>query len=270
MQDNDRQRGATGDRVRPVALALLEMAGAGERALWRLQPEGPTVLERLVRTAQESGWVQRTVVLAASGPIDEEACAEARRLGVECLRGLGGAAEALRALAVPPEQVVVRLSVRCPLLCPEVLGAAVESLLSGGHDRVSTDLGSGVLPAGLDVEACRARCLYSEWKEAAEGGPRVAGPRSRAHELAPAELGPALERSGRYYASFRLYLEGPEDIPLLRTVTSLLDRQVEPRALGSLLRLLDLHPEWRHTIQHVIQLRPPAAALLGGHSGPRE
>ena len=54
-----------------------------------------------------------------------------------------------------------------------------------------------------------------------------------------------------------------EALPLLRAVASLLDRQLEPRGLHTLLRLLDLHPEWRAAIEHVIQLRPPASAVLG-------
>lgn len=269
MDDNEGLAGAA-DRVRPVALALIEI-GASRlpgRALLPLPEEGPTALERLSGAAREVGWIQRVVVIAEAGPQGDDDAAEAARLGLDCQRVPGqGAAAALRAMGAAPDQIVVRLSMSCPLLPPEVISAAVESLLAGPYDEVSTDLGSGVLPAGLDVEACRAAQLYAraeleDGRGALSRGSMVGAARPRAHELSPGELGPALERSGRYYASFRLLLEEDVDVPLLRAVAALLDRQLEPRGLHTLLRLLDLHPEWRAAIEHVIQLRPPAAAVL--------
>jgi hypothetical protein len=109
-----------------------------------------------------------------------------------------------------------------------------------------------VLPAGLLVEATYARLLYDLDAHCDRPGDRerVTFPlyrpptRNRVHELSPGELGPALERSGRYYSSFRL-LGDAQGHKVLGMVATLLDRQAEPRALSSLLRLLDLHPEWR-------------------------
>jgi spore coat polysaccharide biosynthesis protein SpsF (cytidylyltransferase family) len=156
MEDNEGLEGAA-DRVRPVALALIEIGAARlpGRALLQLPEGGLGALERLAGAAREVGWVQRVVVVACSGSDDEGAAAEADRLGMECVRAPSAAA-ALRSLGAAPDQIVLRLPVSCPLLPPEVIGAAIEALLGGGHDHVSTDLGSGVLPAGLDVEACRA------------------------------------------------------------------------------------------------------------------
>jgi hypothetical protein len=126
-----------------------------------------------------------------------------------------------------------------------------------------------VLPAGLHAEATYARLFYELQTQQAALSifPHIAlhgGPRPRAyhfHELSPAELGPALERSGRYYASFHLALRSEEDLPGLHEAARQLDRQAEPASLQTLLRLLDLHPEWRQAA-HPVLLRPAAPSQV--------
>src|SRR5947207_12726868 len=108
MQDNEGLRGAgAADRVRPVALALIETGESrlAGRASLPLPPEGPTVLERLAAAARDVGWVQRVVAVAPARDPDDGAFAEAQRIGIECVRA-GGVAAALRALGAPPDQVV--------------------------------------------------------------------------------------------------------------------------------------------------------------------
>jgi spore coat polysaccharide biosynthesis protein SpsF (cytidylyltransferase family) len=258
-------------RARPVALAVVHLdLGSGEDpervalggALAQVPAGGPSALARMVVALGQVAWIREVGVVVTGGPgADPEGLlqAEADRLKVRWVHGSGGdtlarLADGLRGLSIDDDQVVVLVHGVSPLLSPEVVGAAVEGLLLGRRDVVDTDLGSGVLPAGLDLAALGARVLYALDAALPPGDERRADPaallrrsplRHRVHELSPAELGPALERSGRYYASFHLGLRTEEDVARLQFMAGILDRQKEPRALSTLLRLLDQHPEWR-------------------------
>lgn len=256
--------GAHTDRARPVAILLLEVRP--EAALWTLPEGGPTVLRRLCETLALPRRVRELALVLPERDADPELLAEAQRLNVRCILGAGPDAlahtvQALRALVAEPEQPVLRVTTASPLLCPEVVDDALEALEAGGHEYVSTDLGSGVLPPGQDVEATYARLLYDLDARLSRESDRQRvtfclyrpGTRCRVHELSPVELGPALERSGRYYASFDLSLRGAERRAVLGQVAALLDRQPEPRALPTLLSLLDQHPEWRQRSARILR-----------------
>lgn len=258
-------------RARPVALAVVHLdLGSGRDpegvglggALAQVPVGGPSALARMVVALGQVAWVREVgVVLTGDPGADPEGllAAEADRLKVRWVRGSGEdalarLADGLRGLSAEEEQIVVLVHGVSPLLSPEVVGAAVEGLLLGRRDVVDTDLGSGVLPTGLDLAALGARVLYALDAALPPGDERRADPaallrrsplRHRVHELSPAELGPSLERSGRYYASFHLGLRTEEDVARLQLMAGILDRQREPRALSTLLRLLDQHPEWR-------------------------
>src|SRR5262249_28506570 len=67
---------------------------------------------------------------------------------------------------------VVRITADCPLIAPELIGEAIEQMLSSDADYVSNSRPHGSYPEGLDVEVIRFSALQRAWREASRASER--------------------------------------------------------------------------------------------------
>jgi spore coat polysaccharide biosynthesis protein SpsF len=121
---------------------------------------GHTVLERVVRSARQSGVLDELVVATTIEPADDAVAAECAAIGVPCRRG--PVDDVLtRFLGVLDEfesDAVLRFTADCPLLDPGLVALAHRVFLASGVDYLTTSI-ARTLPRGLDVEAVRTPVL---------------------------------------------------------------------------------------------------------------
>jgi len=121
---------------------------------------GRTVLERVVRGAQQSGVLDQLVVATTAEPADDAIVEECERIGVPSYRGpvddvLG---RFLGVLDQHESDVVLRFTADNPLIDPAIISLAHRVFLASGADYLSTSL-AHTLPRGLDVEMVRTPVL---------------------------------------------------------------------------------------------------------------
>jgi len=212
--------------------------------------EGSTVLGHLVERLKRCGRARRIVIATTSLPADGAIVDEARRLGVESMRGsetdlLDRYAAAAEGFDLDP---VVRITSDCPLADPAVVDAAL-SLYAESRERglpvdivTNTREGRRTYPRGLDVEVVRRDLLLEARGFVPPGAPE----REHAtlwfyrHDdgLRIADLVASEDRSAH-----RWTLDTPEDLALIRRVY----RELHPRnpafAMDDVLALVAAHPE---------------------------
>lgn len=124
---------------------------------------GRTVLDRVVRSARDSGVLDDLVVATTIEDRDDAVVAECEALGVEVHRGpvddvLTRFLGVLDARGDDPD-AVLRFTADCPLLDPEVVMLAANVFAATpGLDYLTTSI-ARTLPRGLDVEIVRTEVL---------------------------------------------------------------------------------------------------------------
>jgi len=121
---------------------------------------GRTVLDRVVRAAQQSGVLDELVVATTVEPADDAIVAECAAIGVPCYRGPVDdvLTRFLGVLDRHESDVVLRFTADCPLLDPYLVGLAHRVFTAAGVDYLTTSI-ARTLPRGLDVEAVRTPVL---------------------------------------------------------------------------------------------------------------
>ena len=121
---------------------------------------GRTVLERVVRAAQQSGVLDELVVATTIEPADDAVVAECAAIGVPCVRGPVDdvLTRFLGVLEEHESDVVMRFTADCPLLDPRLVARAHRVFLAADVDYMTTSI-ARTLPRGLDVEVVRTSVL---------------------------------------------------------------------------------------------------------------
>jgi spore coat polysaccharide biosynthesis protein SpsF len=121
---------------------------------------GRTVLERVVRSARQSGVLDELVVATTIEPADDAVVAECAAIGIPCIRGPidDVLTRFLGVLDKFESDVVLRFTADCPLLDPGLVALAHRVFLASGVDYMTTSI-TRTLPRGLDVEAVRTPVL---------------------------------------------------------------------------------------------------------------
>lgn len=212
--------------------------------------QGDTVLGHLVGRLGRCERVDRIVIATTELPADDAVEAEARRLGVESMRGsetdlLDRHAAAAGRFGIDP---VVRITSDCPLADPAVVDAAVARFLGARAEGRAVDIvtntreGRRTYPRGLDVEVVRRELL-----EKARGlVPPDAPEREHAtlwfyrhpEGLDIEDLVAATDASAH-----RWTLDTPEDLELIRRVYAELYPRKPAFDTADVLRLLAERPE---------------------------
>ncbi|HET6483707.1 MAG TPA: glycosyltransferase family protein [Actinoplanes sp.] len=121
---------------------------------------GRSVLERVVRSAQQSGVLDKLVVATTIEPADDAVVAECAAIGIPCYRGPVDdvLTRFLGVLDQHESDVVMRFTADCPLLDPHLVALAHRVFTSAGVDYLTTSI-TRTLPRGLDVEVVRTPVL---------------------------------------------------------------------------------------------------------------
>ncbi|MBU2667566.1 glycosyltransferase family protein [Actinoplanes bogorensis] len=121
---------------------------------------GRSVLERVVRAAQQSGVLDTLVVATTIEPADDAVAAECAAIGIPCFRGPVDdvLTRFLGVLDQHESDVVMRFTADCPLLDPHLVALAHRVFTASGVDYMTTSI-TRTLPRGLDVEVVRTPVL---------------------------------------------------------------------------------------------------------------
>jgi spore coat polysaccharide biosynthesis protein SpsF len=121
---------------------------------------GRSVLERVVRAAQQSGVLDTLVVATTIEPADDAVVAECAEIGIPCIRGPVDdvLTRFLGVLDKHESDVVMRFTADCPLLDPHLVALAHRVFTASGVDYMTTSI-TRTLPRGLDVEVVRTPVL---------------------------------------------------------------------------------------------------------------
>lgn len=237
----------TGDGPRVVAVVQAR-TGSTRLPGKVLRPlGGRTVLEWVVRAAQEARGVD-AVVVATTGLARDDAVEEAAsRVGAAVVRGPEDDVLARFLLAVERTgaDAVVRLTADCPLLDPALIAAVVAMWREDPATHyVSTTL-HRTLPRGLDVELATADALRAA-ERGAQGVDRV-------------HVTSALYADGSPFRRAGLVV-APDSSHLRVT----LDEEDDARAIDAVVAELgDRAPSWREVVA-LLDARPDLVALNAG------
>ncbi len=121
---------------------------------------GRSVLERVVRAAQQSGVLDTLVVATTIEPADDAVVAECAAIGIPCHRGPVDdvLTRFLGVLDKHESDIVMRFTADCPLLDPHLVALAHRVFTASGVDYMTTSI-ARTLPRGLDVEVVRTPVL---------------------------------------------------------------------------------------------------------------
>lgn len=213
---------------------------------------GRSLLAHVIERAAQSPGVDEVHVATTRRPHDDVVAAEAARCGATVTRGpeadvLARYAQAARETRA---DLVVRITADCPLLAPEVVGRAIQTLRASDADYASnTRLRH--FPRGLDVEIFTAEALEHADSEAKDPDEREHVTPYIWRRPEQFQLADVCARPEEVCPDGRLTVDEPADYGLVCAVAQLLP----PRDASacSLVRLLREQPWLKSMNAHVRQ-----------------
>jgi spore coat polysaccharide biosynthesis protein SpsF len=137
--------------------------------------------------------------------------------------------------------VIVRITADCPLIDPNLIDDAVNTLLEGGYDFAANRLPPPfhrTYPIGLDVEVCTFNALENAWQAASEtfhrehvmpflyeGVKLNTVNRRLEHGTSPRGYRIALLNHTTDFGDYRWTVDTPEDLEFVRQIFSRFDRR---------------------------------------------
>lgn len=196
-------------------------------------------LERLAQVSQ----LDRIVVATTDSAADDVVADCAARMGVAVFRGseddvLDRYYQAARCFQA---ELVLRTTSDCPLLDPALVSAVLERWHQAGDlDYLSTATPQSY-PRGMDCELFSFSTLHTAWCEGREADDREHVTPFVYRRPERFRLG-RLE-AGRPYQDYRLTVDTPEDLQLIRLILQALGAQAF--TLDDIVQLLEQRPDWR-------------------------
>lgn len=248
--------GTGAPRPRVVAIVQARMASTRLPGKVLAEAAGRTLLAHVVERLRRATALDDVTIATSDGPADDPIAREAERLGVAVVRGSEtDVLDRFRlAAAARGAGVVVRITADCPLLDPAEVDRVVSVLLAQtAIDYATNHPPEGRrVPLGQAVEAMTREALERAAAEATE-------PHQREH------VTPYLyERPGRFRvavtsppgpdrSAYRLTVDTPEDLAVVRAVIEALEGIEDPREACSL-----------EAAVRALEARPDLAALNAG------
>ena len=212
---------------------------------------GQSVLSRVVRRLARAKLLQQIVVATSVAPADDAIMAACLRLQVPCFRGSEGDVldRYYQTARDWPSDAVVRITADCPLIDPEVVDQTIGMFLSSGADYTS-NVTPRTYPRGLDTEVFTVAGLERCWREARE-------PHQREHVTpffyeCPGRFRISSLSGPEDYSRYRLTLDTPEDLQLLRAVYASFDNR-DTVSWQEVVGLLERRPDLAALNSHVAQ-----------------
>jgi spore coat polysaccharide biosynthesis protein SpsF len=205
---------------------------------------GQTLLEHQMARMRRARTLAEVVVATSTAPADDAIADLTERRAFALYRGsesdvLSRYAEAAAAFDADP---VVRMTMDCPLIDPDVVDLVVQHYLWGSFDLVANNF-EPTFPHGLDLEVISRAALETAHAEAAQPYEREhVSPFLRHH---PERFRLGNVRSPRDLHAHRWTVDYPEDFAFVRAVYEALYPQDPAFGTEAVLRFLDAHPEVR-------------------------
>jgi spore coat polysaccharide biosynthesis protein SpsF len=203
---------------------------------------GRTLLEHQMERMRRARLLDEVVVATSTRPADDAIEHVATARGFAAWRGpeqdvLARYAGAAAAYGADP---VVRMTMDCPLIDPDVIDRVVDAYLGGAFDLVANNL-EPTFPHGLDLEVFSAAALDTADREAGT-------PFEREHVTPfirerPRRFRLGNVRSPRDLHHLRWTVDYPEDLDLIRVVYEELYREGGLFTTADVLALLDRRPD---------------------------
>ena len=243
--------------ARPVAIVLVAVRMKSTRLPGKalLPLAGKPVLDHLVERLRTARRPDGLVICTSTHPEDQPLLAAAARLGVAAFAGSEDDVmeRFLGAAARERADVVVRVTGDNPLTDPDAVDEMIRLHCEvGAHYTYTDDLPRGTRPEVISVAALRQAHDLAEdpsgseymalyFKDNPEAFRIVRWATPAAHLRRPA---------------YRLTLDTPEDLEVLRRVYEHLYREGEVFPLAEAVRLLDGHPDWVALNGHLVPRVP--------------
>jgi spore coat polysaccharide biosynthesis protein SpsF len=160
--------------------------------------------------------------------------------------------QAAKALGATSGDSIVRMTSDCPLIDPRVADTTIRFFKGGDYDYASNNLEPYTYADGMDTEVFSFDTLERAWKEAVK-------PAHREHVTFYMWKNPELFKIGQYrnpvagQAGYRLTLDYPEDLELLRTIYAELHPKNPLFTMEEILSYLDNHPEVKKVNADVVR-----------------
>jgi len=233
--------------ARPRVVAIIQARMASSRLPGKVLEElaGRPVLTWMMTRARRASTVDEVVVATTTDPSDDPIAALCQGQGYPHTRGsmhdvLDRYYQTARQFEA---EVIVRLTGDCPLIDPDLINQAVETLLNSDppYDFVANRLpAERSTPIGLDTEVCTFAALQAAWQHADQ-------PYQREHVM------PYLyEQPGRFnthlihyqpdYGHLRWTVDTPEDLVLLRRIVDHFEER-DDFSWRQVIELFEQHPE---------------------------
>jgi spore coat polysaccharide biosynthesis protein SpsF len=206
---------------------------------------GKPMLWHLVQRLREANCLCEVVVATSEKPSDNLIESFCREQNISCFRGseedvLDRFYQAAKVFRV---DIAIRITADCPLMDGRIIDDVFQLLLDSGSDYAGNcNFGPATFPDGLDVEMFTFATLECAWKEADKRYQREhvtsyitenSNQFKCENLLAPRDLN-----------QWRLTVDEPEDLELIREIFKSLDRFGELFSFQEVVAFLDEHPDF--------------------------
>ena len=209
--------------------------------------EGTTVLECMLERVKHCKEIDTTIIATTENPKDEVLVDYLKKNDIPYYVGsendvLDRYYQSAKAHGAEAGDIIVRMTSDCPLIDPSVADSTIRFFKEGNYDYASNNLEPYSYADGMDTEVFTFNALERAWKEAVT-------PAHREHVTFYLWKNPELFTIGQYVnpvagqAGYRLTLDYPEDLELLRNIYAELYPKNELFTMEEILTYLDAHPE---------------------------
>ncbi|GJL84792.1 MAG: spore coat protein [Micavibrio sp.] len=204
---------------------------------------GISVIQRIVKQVRAAEKLDQIILTTSDQPRDDALAKHAKEVGIEVYRGdedkimhrLLGAAKTFNT------SVVVRLLGDCPLSDPELIDSFVETLLRNTELDMVTNQNPHTFPDGYDISVIRIEALRKACRDIEDTGRP-----EHLSELWREGSGyhiKNIEAEKNYFQDYRLTLDYPKDLDMIRHVVEYLNCENRVVHLGEVLKYLEDHPD---------------------------
>lgn len=208
---------------------------------------GVPMLEHVVDRVRRARHIDRVIVATSVDGSDDPIAKYCQEHDIPVYRGalddvLGRFAGAVRETDA---STIVRVTGDDPLMDPYVIDQCIERFQRGAYDYLANTVADcSTFPRGLDFEVFSRDALERADSEASRDYEREhVTPYIWENSSSAFRIGPALEAPPEYRADFRLTVDHPEDMALIRKIYEIFYKKGEIIPVPEVIAFLKKHPE---------------------------
>jgi spore coat polysaccharide biosynthesis protein SpsF len=229
--------------MKPRVIAIIQGRMSSSRLPGKILADiaGQPMLQRVFMRTSRAASVTETIFATTTDSSDDTVAEYCEFSGIPFRRGsqFDVLDRYYQAARNTKAHVIVRITADCPVIDPDLINDAVNTLLEGEYDFVCNRLPPPyhrTYPIGLDVEACTFDVLEKAWQEAKEPQHREhampylyegvefsAVSRQLSDGISPRGFRIALLNHITDFGDYRWTVDTPEDLAFMRQVYSRFD-----------------------------------------------